>query len=60
MLETHHGTPIPRASFTPTPCIVMASYAYFALGATLLLGVGMLALRREHRLSVVSDDIEWF
>lgn len=39
----------------------MASYVYFALGATLLVGAGVFALRREHRLlPAVSDDIDWF
>jgi hypothetical protein len=38
----------------------MAPYVYFALGATLLVGAGLFALRREHVLPrSVSDEIDW-
>lgn len=38
----------------------MAPYVYFALGATLLVGAGLFAIRREHALvRSASDEIDW-
>jgi hypothetical protein len=40
--------------------IDMTPYVYFALGATLLIGAGLFALRREHHaLPLSDDDIDW-
>ena len=38
----------------------MAPYIYFALGATLLVGAGLFAIRHERvPLRHVSDEIDW-
>jgi hypothetical protein len=38
----------------------MTPYVYFALGATLLVGAGLFAIRCEHRaLPFADDDIDW-
>ncbi len=37
----------------------MTPYVYFALGATLLVGAGLFALRREHGAVLTADDIDW-
>lgn len=38
----------------------MNPYVYFALGATLLVGAGLFALRRAHPAALASDDdIDW-
>ena len=40
--------------------IAMNSYLYFALGATLLVGAGLFAIRREHHAALFADDdIDW-
>jgi hypothetical protein len=37
----------------------MASYVPIALGAALLVGVGLVALRRSSRPTLYNDDIAW-
>lgn len=59
-LESHRYPPILRVDSTSTPRIAMAPYIYFALGATLLVGAGLFAIRHERvPLRHVSDEIDW-